>query len=114
VLRGVLEPQTRTKPYVLLRVTAVPDYIPKARMLVRMPAEEITVKFSPSGPNKVLVEAEGFFDAGGTVPAWAANFVQRSAPYSVVLGMQRMMAQDRYLLAKSQLPFPIYSWSNYN
>jgi hypothetical protein len=114
VLRGVLEPQTRNKPYIVLKVTAVPDYLPMQRTLVRMPAEEITVKFSPVGPNKVLVEAEGFFDAGGTVPAWAANFVQRSAPYSVILGMQRMMAQDRYVLAKTPLPFAIYDWSNYN
>lgn len=114
VLRGVLEPQTRTKPYVMLRVTAAPDYLPQKRGLVRMPAEEIAVKFSPVAPNKILVEAEGFFDAGGTVPAWAANFVQRSAPYSVILGMQRMMGQDRYLLAKQPLPFTVYGWSNYN
>ena len=113
VLRGVVEPQTRSKPYVVLRVSAMPDYLPLKPPLVRMPAEEMTIKFSPLPGNKVQMEAEGFFDPGGTVPAWAANFVQRAAPYSVVLGMQRMMAQDKYQKGRN-LPFPVYSYSFYN
>ena len=113
VLRGVVEPQTRSKPYVVLRVSAMPDYLPLKPPLVRMPAEEMTIKFSPLPGNKVQMEAEGYFDPGGTLPAWAANFVQRAAPYSVVLGMQRMMAQDKYQKGRN-LPFPVYSYSFYN
>jgi hypothetical protein len=114
VLRGVLEPQTRSKPYLTIRVSAIPDYIPKRDSLVRMPAEEISVKLSPITANKVLLEVQGYFDAGGTVPAWAGNFVQRSAPYSVILGLQRMVDNDHYALAKTPLPFKVYDWSNYN
>jgi hypothetical protein len=114
ILRGVLEPQTRSKSHLIMRVSAVPDYIPKRNSLVRMPAEEISVKLSPIAANKVLLEVEGYFDPGGTVPVWAANFVQRSAPYSVMLGLQRMVDNDHYALDKTPLPFNVYEWSNYN
>lgn len=114
VVRAILEPQTRSKPYLMLRASAVPDFIPLRKSLVRMPSEEITVKFSPISANKVLLEVEGYFDAGGTVPVWAANFVQRSAPYSVMLGLQRMVDNDHYALARTPLPFTVYEWSSYN
>jgi hypothetical protein len=114
VVRARLEPQTRSKPYLMLRASAVPDFIPMRKSLVRMPAEEVTVKISPIAANKVLMEVEGYFDAGGAVPVWATNFVQRSAPYSVMLGLQRMVDKDHYALAKTPLPFTVYEWSSYN
>ena len=112
VLHGVFEPQTRTKPQAVLRVSAMPEYLPLKPPLVRMPAEEMTITFSPLPGKKVQMTAEGFFDPGGTVPAWAANFVQRNAPYSVVLGMIRMMQQDKYLKGRA-LPFPVYNYNDY-
>jgi len=114
VVRVIVEPQTRSKPYLTLRASAVPDYIPQRKPLVRMSAEEITVKYSPIATNKIRIEVEGYFDAGGAIPAWAVNFVQRSAPYSVVLGLQRMVDSDHYALAKTPLPFTVYEWSSYN
>lgn len=114
VVRVTMEPQTRSKPWLVMRVSAIPDFIAAKPPLVRMPAEEITIKFSPLTAGKISMEAVGMFDPGGVVPAWAGNFVQRNAPYSVVLGMQRMMNQDKYRQAHTSLAFPVYSYDDYN
>ena len=44
---------------------------------------------------------------------WAGNFVQRSAPYSVILGLQRMVSLDEYRSSKKKLGFPIYNYNDY-
>jgi hypothetical protein len=111
VLKGTIEPQSKNKPYVTLRVTALPDMLPAKPPLVRMVAEEMSIKFTPLPDNQVEMVTEGYFDPGGVVPAWAANFVQRNAPYAVLLALQRMTQKDEYMKAKTPLPFPIY---NYN
>ena len=113
VLHGIVEPQTKNKRYVTLRVNALPDFMAEKPPLVRMPAQDMLVKFHPLPKGKVQLEAEGYFDAGGTVPVWAANFVQRSAPYSVILGLQRMVERDEYRKGKKSLPFPVYDASDY-
>lgn len=113
VLQGIVEPQTRTKKTLTLKVNALPEFMAAKPPLVRMPAEDMSVKFSPLPNNRVQLEAEGYFDAGGTVPAWAANFVQRSAPYAVVLGLQRMVSLDEYRSSKKNLAFPIYNYDDY-
>ncbi len=107
ILHAVVEPQAKGKNYLLLRVKAVPDYIEQKPPLVRMPAEDMTVKFTPQKEGKVLIEAEGYVDPGGKVPTWAINFIQRSAPYSILVGMQRMLRTDEYRNARTPLPFPI-------
>lgn len=111
VLKGTIEPQTKSKPYVTLRVTALPDMLPAKPPLVCMVAEEMSIKFTPLPDNQVEMVTEGYFDPGGVVPAWAANFVQRNAPYAVLLALQRMTQKEEYMKAKTPLPFPIY---NYN
>jgi len=113
VLQGIVEPQTKTKRSLTLKVSALPNHLPVKPPLVRMPAEDMNVKFSPLPNGKIQLEAEGYFDAGGTVPVWAANFVQRSAPYSVVLGLQRMVSLDEYRKAKKSLDFPIFNYEDY-
>ncbi len=113
VIKGVIEPQTKTKRYVTLRVSAVPNMLPEKPPLVRMVAEEFNIKFTPIAENKVEMTTEGYFDPGGVVPAWAANFVQRNAPYVVMLAMQRMTEKDEYLKAKTPLPFTLYNYSDY-
>ncbi len=108
ILHATVEPQAKGKNYLLLRVKAVADYMEQRPPLVRMPAEDMTVKFTPLSGNKVQVEAEGYIDPGGKVPTWAINFIQRSAPYSVMVGLQRMIRLDEYAKAKTPLPFPVY------
>lgn len=113
VIKGTLEPQAKNKPYVTLRVTATPDALPAKPPLVRMIAEEMTIKFTPIGNNQVEITTEGYFDPGGVVPAWAANFVQRNAPYAVIVALQRMTQRSEYNhKSKLLLPFPIYDYNN--
>jgi hypothetical protein len=112
VLKATVEIQSRNRPYLTLRVTAIPDAIPAKPPLVRMIAEEMTIKFTPLPNNQVEMITEGYFDPGGVVPAWAANFVQRNAPYAVLLALQRMTQREEYTNAKTPLPFPVYNTGN--
>jgi hypothetical protein len=112
VIKGIIEPQSKNKPYVTLRVTAIPDALPAKPPLVRMVAEEMSIKFTSLPNNQVEMTTEGYFDPGGVVPAWAANFVQRNAPYAVLLALQRMTQREEYTKAKTPLPFPIYNVNN--
>jgi len=112
VLRAVVEPQTKGRPYVLLKTTAMPDLMPPQPPLVRVTAEEMTIRITPISASRVQIAAEGYFDPGGVVPPWAANLVQRTAPYDVMLAMQRMTEQDSYRQAVTPLPFPVYEFAN--
>lgn len=112
ILHAVIEPQTTDKPYVDVVVNAAPDILPGQNGLVRMPAENMTIRFTPLANNIIKIEAEGFIDPGGKVPAWDANLIQRNAPYAVTLGLQRMALQERYLHSRTELPFPIYNHDN--
>jgi len=112
VLKATVEPQGKGRPYVLLKTTAVPDMIPAKPPLVRVVAEEMTVRFWPLPNNQVQMLVEGYFDPGGVVPPWAANLVQRTAPYAVMLAMQRIANEAEYRLSRDPLPFPVYNTEN--
>ena len=112
VLRGVVIPQSRSQKVLTLKIAAEPDYLPPKPPRVRMPAQEITSRFQPLGNGKVLLETEGYVDPGGKVPLWAANFVQRSAPYAIVVAMQRRLQSGDYDQGKP-LPFPVYDSADY-
>jgi hypothetical protein len=107
VLHAVIEPQTRSHNFIVMTVKAEPGFVPEKSGLVRMAAEDMTVRFTPLPGNRVKVEAEGYVDPGGNIPAWANNYVQRAAPYSIMVGMQRMLENDDYSNSRSPLPFPI-------
>ncbi|RZU38293.1 hypothetical protein EV700_2223 [Fluviicoccus keumensis] len=110
ILKAVIEPQTKNHPYVLLRTTAVPDMLPPKPPLVRVVSEEISVRFMPLPNQQVQLEVEGYFDPGGVIPPWAANLVQRTAPYAVVLAMQQRTDLPEYRQGTSPLPFPVYDY----
>lgn len=107
VLHAVVEPYTPRRGYMLLKVNAVPDYLPSVPGLVRMTAQEMTVKFTPQGPNKTVLEFEGYVDPGGLAPVWAINFVQRRAPYVSMLGLTRMADNPAYTNPSTPSPFTI-------
>jgi hypothetical protein len=107
ILHAVVEPPQPDKPYVLLRVRAVPDYLPPQPPLVRMPAEDMTIRFTPLPEGQVRLESEGYADPGGKVPSWAANFVQRSAPYSIILNIQRILEKEEFAQDGPPLPFAV-------
>lgn len=108
VLKVNVEPQTRSRPSIVMRVSAVTGILPEKPPLVRMRAEEITLRLTPRSATQVDLQVEGYFDPGGAVPAWAANFVQRNAPYSVLLGLQRMASNAEYTDEGKPLPFRVY------
>lgn len=91
ILHAVVEPYNAQKGYMQLTIKAVPDFMPAQGNLVRVQEQNMTVKFTPITKDKVHLEAEGFVDPGGVAPTWAMNFVQRNAPYSTMLGLQRQV-----------------------
>jgi len=91
ILHAIVEPYSAKKGYMQLTIKAVPDYLPPQGNLVRVQEQDMVVKMTPISKDKVRVEAEGFVDPGGIAPTWAMNFVQRNAPYSTMLGLQRQV-----------------------
>lgn len=107
VLHAVIEPQTETRKSIILTIRSEPNILPLKPPLIRMAAENMRVKISPLPDSQVLLEAEGYIDPSGKIPTWANNLIQRSAPYSILLGLQRMVQLDEYRLSKTALPFAI-------
>lgn len=112
ILHATVEPQSKGHPYVVLRTSAAPDLKPPRPPLVRILAEEMTIRLTPLPGNKVQIVVEGYFDPGGQVPVWAANMVQRNAPYAVMLAMQQMTELPEYRNNTKPLPFAVYNADN--
>lgn len=101
------EPQTGNNPTLVLRVRAVPDLLPVKKGYIRMEAEDMIIHLTPVGRREVRIVAEGYVDPGrGRVPGWAINYIQRSAPYSIVLGLKRYLKTSEPDL-RGPLPFPV-------
>ena len=107
VIHCIIEPYTAKRGYMLHRLSAAPTYIPETPGLVRVQAQDMIIKFTPVGKDKTRLEAEGYIDPGGNMPAWAINFVQRSAPYVSMLGLQRMVQLPFYREPSEPSPFAI-------
>lgn len=111
VLRATIMPYSPKTGYAMMRVESVPDFMPPKPPLVRMVAENMTVKWTPIGKNRWRNVSEGFIDPGGSAPDWATNFVQRMAPYQTVLGLQRMIQSEENRNSKE---VPAFSYGVYN
>ncbi|RZU38126.1 hypothetical protein EV700_2703 [Fluviicoccus keumensis] len=96
ILHAVVEPYSPKKGYMEIKVNAVPEFMPPKPNLVRVQAQDINIRFTPVTRDKTHLEAEGFVDPGGMVPTWAMNFIQRNAPYTTMLGLQRMVATTSF------------------
>ncbi len=107
ILHTTIEPVTASRPYALLKTTAAADYIPPRPPYVRMPHEEMEVRFTPLASGRVRMEVEGYVDPGGSAPVWATNFVQRSAPYAIAVGMRRMVMLPEYRDSREKPLFPL-------
>ncbi len=112
ILHAIVTPQKKLGDPIILTVKSAPNYIPEAPPLIRMPAEDMIAEFTPLPNNQVKLVAEGYVDPGGRVPTWANNYIQRNAPYSILVGLLRMMTNDTYRKAKTPLPFKIYNDPN--
>ena len=104
VLKATIEPMTNSKPFIVVKMNALPDFIPAKPPYVRMQAENYVIKISPINKERTLIEAEGFIDPGGVAPSWAVNFVQGKGPYTNMMGMQRMVELPQYHNPKTPLP----------
>jgi hypothetical protein len=105
ILHNVIEPYTPQKGFLRFNITAVPSFMPEQPSLVRILAMNMTVTFTPLPNGKTRLESEGYLDPGGFAPAWATNYVQRNAPYAVMLGLQRMALSGDYSDTKAPLQF---------
>ena len=61
ILKATIEPMTTKKPFVVVKMTSIPDYAPARPPYVRMTAENYVVKLTPQGKDKTLLESEGIF-----------------------------------------------------
>ena len=111
VLKATIEPMTAKKPYVVIKMVSIPDFIPSRAPFVRMTAENYVIKFTPQGKDKTLLESEGFIDPGSVSPSWAINYIQGKGLHQYE-GMQRMKMLKRLypiqLLSKSLQTYVIY------
>jgi hypothetical protein len=112
ILHARATPQSRNDKRFILSVSAAPGYLPPQPGLVRMPANQFTVVFSPEPDGRIETHVNGYMESGGEVPLWAADFVQQAAPYYTVRGLQRM-TENPAGASKQPLPFPIYSYDEF-
>jgi len=108
VMKATIEPMTAKRPYIVINMVSLPDYMPVQPPYERMVLENYVVKLTPQGKDRTLLESEGFIDPGGVSPAWAVNFIQGKGPYANMLGMRRMLAMPKYQDKKMPMPFTFF------
>lgn len=108
IVHMVIEPQTRNKPGLVVRMNSATQYLPERPPYVRMLAEDMVNTFTPVSKDKISVQSEGYIDPGGDMAPWAINFTQRNAPYATLLGIRRMLMVSEDVNPKIKVPFPVY------
>lgn len=107
VLHATVEPMSKRRGYLTLTLKAAPDFIPPEKGLVRVQVQDMVIKLTPVSKDKTRLEVEGYIDPGGVSPIWAINFIQRMAPYSSMMGLQRIVQQPQYREPTTPSPFAI-------
>lgn len=105
IVHVIVEPFTAKKGYMALKCNAAPSFMPPQPGRTRVQAQDYVVKFTPIDKNTTHLEAEGYIDPGGVIPSWTINFVQRSAPYTSMLGLARMVQLPYYRDGNSSMDF---------
>ena len=105
VLHVIVEPFTAKRGHMMLQLKAAPDFMPPQPGKTRVAAQDYYIKFTPIDKNTTRLESSGYIDPGGVTPAWAINFVQRSAPYVSMLGLARMVQLPYYRDSKEPVDF---------
>ena len=97
ILDAVVEPQSASQSAITIKVSALPDYLPLKPSLKRMVAEDMSVRITPLPNNRVHLEVQGYLEVANTVlPTWAANMIQRTAPYAVLTQLKKMANLEHY------------------
>ncbi|RZU36819.1 START domain-containing protein [Fluviicoccus keumensis] len=107
IIHAVIQPYTARKGFMVITLKAAPDYMPPAKGLVRVTQQDMAIKLTPMGKDKTKLEVEGYIDPGGISPVWGINAIQRMAPYSSMLGLQRIVQQPMYREPTTPSPFII-------
>ena len=105
IVHVTVEPFSAKRGYMMLTLKAVPDFMPPQPGKTRVTAQDYYIKFTPIDKNTTRLESSGYIDPGGAIPAWTINFVQRTAPYSSMLGLARMVQLPYYRENKDPLDF---------
>lgn len=84
--------QTVSNPRLtLIQAQDVPGYPQSDPAVVRIPAMNLTLRVEAAEHGRSRFSSQLQVDPGGRVPVWAANFVQRRAPYATMLGLIRTL-----------------------
>lgn len=108
ILRTIIEPMSKKQPFVQLKMTSVPDYMPPRPPYIRMEAENYVLRYTPLSKTQTLREVEGFINPGGNAPSWAINFVSGKGPYTNMMGIRRMATMPQYADSKEPLPYTFF------
>ena len=85
---------------VLVTAEALPDYLPADPAYVRVPFLQSSWVFEPLRDGTVEVRFKGYGDGGGSLSKgilnWFSAMVVSEAPHQTLLGLRRMVRQERY------------------
>jgi hypothetical protein len=105
VVHAVIEPYHSSHPYMLLRLRGAPSLIAVPEGITRLSAFDMDIRFTPLINGQTQMDAEGYIDPSGNLPAWTVNLFQRQAPYATMLGLYRMVQKPEYARMKTPLAF---------
>lgn len=105
IIRAQIEPFTAKRGYMAMKLTSIAEFMPEQPSKVRVAALNYYLKFTPIDKATTRIEVDGYVDPGGITPAWAINFVQRTAPYTTMIGLARMLQLPYYREGKDTLDF---------
>lgn len=105
VIRAKIEPYRDSHPYMVLHLRAAPSLTAIPEGVTRISAFDMDIKFTPLVNGQTQMDAEGYIDPSGNLPAWTVNLFQRQAPYSTMLGLYRMIQKPEYANPKTALAF---------
>jgi len=105
IIRAQIEPFTAKRGYMAMKLTSITEFMPEQPGKVRVAALNYYLKFTPIDKTTTRIEVDGYVDPGGITPAWATNFVQRTAPYTTMVGLARMLQLPYYREGKEPLDF---------
>lgn len=91
IVRATVTPYTGRNGALKLALRADPDFMPPQPGVVRMPSFEMVATYTPLGNGLIKGVTEGYADPGGSTPAWAINYAQRTIPYRNALGIRRLV-----------------------
>lgn len=114
ILEATVTPQNAQQSTITINVSALPDYLPLNPTLHRMAAEDMSVRITPLSKERVHIEVQGYFELHNhTLPIWAANTIQRTAPYHVLTQLKKMASLEHYQNKHIEIGYPIYNYDEY-